>query len=195
MRDKGTIRAKAVYLAVDINLAGEKEVLGLWIAHSRLAFFLAHSRAPARVHANPCGLPPPVVSPAPGDISLSPRHSSLVPCRPPRGRSPQSFLSASSRNKQLRADRSSGWKTSLLTQRKYRHSHRAGPTTLNLERVLQRFDQRASDLAPTGRTAVDKPAQGELDSLQVCESAPDIDELVLGDLARLGAVRAVIQLQ
>ena len=28
----GSVRVKAVYLAIGINLAGEKEVLGLWIA-------------------------------------------------------------------------------------------------------------------------------------------------------------------
>jgi putative transposase len=28
------VRVKAVYLAIDINLAGEKEVLGLWIAQT-----------------------------------------------------------------------------------------------------------------------------------------------------------------
>src|SRR5512137_2255857 len=30
----GTVRVKAVYLAIGINLAGEKEVLGLWIAQT-----------------------------------------------------------------------------------------------------------------------------------------------------------------
>ncbi len=30
----GTVRVKAVYLAIRINLAGEKEVLGLWIART-----------------------------------------------------------------------------------------------------------------------------------------------------------------
>lgn len=29
VRDTGSVRAKAVYLAIGINLAGEKEVLGL----------------------------------------------------------------------------------------------------------------------------------------------------------------------
>ena len=35
----GTIRVKAVYLAIGINLAGEKEVLGLWIAQTEGAKF------------------------------------------------------------------------------------------------------------------------------------------------------------
>ena len=39
VRDAGAVRVKAVYLAVGINLAGEKEVLGLWIAQSEGAKF------------------------------------------------------------------------------------------------------------------------------------------------------------
>ncbi len=39
VRDNGTVRPKAVYLAVGINLAGEKEVLGLWIAQTEGAKF------------------------------------------------------------------------------------------------------------------------------------------------------------
>jgi len=35
----GTVRVKAVYLAIGINLAGEKEVLGLWIAQTEGARF------------------------------------------------------------------------------------------------------------------------------------------------------------
>ena len=35
----GNVRVKAVYLAIGINLAGEKEVLGLWIAQSEGAKF------------------------------------------------------------------------------------------------------------------------------------------------------------
>src|SRR5664279_414726 len=35
----GTVRVKAVYLAIGINLAGEKEVLGLWIAQTEGAKF------------------------------------------------------------------------------------------------------------------------------------------------------------
>jgi len=35
----GTVRVKAVYLAIGINLAGEKEVLGLWIAQAEGAKF------------------------------------------------------------------------------------------------------------------------------------------------------------
>ena len=39
IRDSGTVRAKAVYLAIGINMDGEKEVLGLWIAQSEGAKF------------------------------------------------------------------------------------------------------------------------------------------------------------
>lgn len=39
VRDSGSVRAKAVYLAIAINLNGEKEVLGLWIAQSEGAKF------------------------------------------------------------------------------------------------------------------------------------------------------------
>jgi putative transposase len=39
VRDSGSVRAKAVYLAIGINLAGEKEVLGLWIAQNEGAKF------------------------------------------------------------------------------------------------------------------------------------------------------------
>jgi putative transposase len=35
----GTVRVKAVYLAIGINMAGEKEVLGLWIAQTEGAKF------------------------------------------------------------------------------------------------------------------------------------------------------------
>ena len=38
VRDAG-VRAKAVYLAIGINMNGEKEVLGLWIAQSEGAKF------------------------------------------------------------------------------------------------------------------------------------------------------------
>ena len=38
-RDAGAVRAKAVYLALGINLAGEKELLGLWIAQTEGAKF------------------------------------------------------------------------------------------------------------------------------------------------------------
>jgi len=34
VRDNGTVRTKAVYLAIGINMNGEKEVLGLWIAQA-----------------------------------------------------------------------------------------------------------------------------------------------------------------
>ena len=39
VRDAGTVRGKAVYLALGINLAGEKELLGLWIAQTEGAKF------------------------------------------------------------------------------------------------------------------------------------------------------------
>jgi len=38
----GAVRVKAVYLAIGINLAGEKEVLGLWIAQTEGAKFWLH---------------------------------------------------------------------------------------------------------------------------------------------------------
>lgn len=39
VRDHGSIQTKAVYLVIGINLAGEKEVLGLWIAQAEGAKF------------------------------------------------------------------------------------------------------------------------------------------------------------
>lgn len=39
VRDAGAVRVKAVYLALGINLAGEKELLGLWIAQTEGAKF------------------------------------------------------------------------------------------------------------------------------------------------------------
>lgn len=39
LRDVGVVRTKAVYLALDINMAGEKEILGLWIAQAEGANF------------------------------------------------------------------------------------------------------------------------------------------------------------
>ena len=39
IRDTGVVRAKAVYLALGINLAGEKELLGIWIAQMEGAKF------------------------------------------------------------------------------------------------------------------------------------------------------------
>jgi putative transposase len=38
-RDTGAVRAKAVYLALGINMAGEKEILELWIAQTKGAKF------------------------------------------------------------------------------------------------------------------------------------------------------------
>ena len=39
VRDTGAVRSKAVYLAIGINIQGEKEVLGLWIAQTEGAKF------------------------------------------------------------------------------------------------------------------------------------------------------------
>jgi putative transposase len=39
VRDGGVVRPKAVYLALGINMAGEKEILGLWIAQTEGAKF------------------------------------------------------------------------------------------------------------------------------------------------------------
>ena len=39
VRDAGAVRAKAVYLAIGINMDGQKEVLGLWIAQTEGAKF------------------------------------------------------------------------------------------------------------------------------------------------------------
>jgi putative transposase len=39
VRDAGSVRAKAVYLALGINLNGEKELLGIWIAQAEGAKF------------------------------------------------------------------------------------------------------------------------------------------------------------
>jgi putative transposase len=39
VRDAGAVRVKAVYLTLGINLAGEKELLGLWIAQTEGAKF------------------------------------------------------------------------------------------------------------------------------------------------------------
>ena len=39
VRDAGAVRAKAIYLAIGINMEGEKEVLGLWIAQTEGAKF------------------------------------------------------------------------------------------------------------------------------------------------------------
>ena len=39
VRDGGVVRTKAVYLALGINMAGEKEILGLWIAQTEGAKF------------------------------------------------------------------------------------------------------------------------------------------------------------
>jgi len=39
VRDMGAVRTKAVYLALGINLAGEKELLGIWIAQTEGAKF------------------------------------------------------------------------------------------------------------------------------------------------------------
>ena len=39
VKDQGVVRNKAVYLALDINMRGEKELLGLWLLHSEGAKF------------------------------------------------------------------------------------------------------------------------------------------------------------
>ena len=39
VRDSGAVKAKAVYLAIGINMEGQKEVLGLWIAQTEGAKF------------------------------------------------------------------------------------------------------------------------------------------------------------
>jgi len=39
VRDAGAVRAKAVYLALGINMVGEKELLGIWIAQTEVAKF------------------------------------------------------------------------------------------------------------------------------------------------------------
>ena len=39
VRDAGSVRAKAIYLAIGINMEGHKEVLGLWIAQTEGAKF------------------------------------------------------------------------------------------------------------------------------------------------------------
>ena len=39
MRDSGVVKAKAVYLAIGIDMTGNKEVLGLWIAQNEGAKF------------------------------------------------------------------------------------------------------------------------------------------------------------
>ena len=44
VRDAGAARTKAVYLALDINLAGEKALLGILIAQTKGGKFLAASR-------------------------------------------------------------------------------------------------------------------------------------------------------
>ena len=42
IRDSGTIRNKAVYLALGVNLRGDKELLGLWIEQNEGAKFWLH---------------------------------------------------------------------------------------------------------------------------------------------------------
>ena len=39
VRDSGAVRAKAVYLALGVNLNGDKELLGLWVAQTEGAKF------------------------------------------------------------------------------------------------------------------------------------------------------------
>ena len=42
VRDNGAVRVKAVYLALGVNLQGEKELLGLWVAQTEGAKFWLH---------------------------------------------------------------------------------------------------------------------------------------------------------
>ena len=42
VRDQGTVAKVAVYLALGITLAGQKEVLGMWVAHTEGAKFWLH---------------------------------------------------------------------------------------------------------------------------------------------------------
>lgn len=42
VRDAGTVRVKAVYLALGLNLSGEKELLGIWVAQTEGAKFWLH---------------------------------------------------------------------------------------------------------------------------------------------------------
>lgn len=39
VRDAGSVRTKAIYLAIGINMEGHKEILGLWIAQTEGAKF------------------------------------------------------------------------------------------------------------------------------------------------------------
>jgi putative transposase len=39
IRDEGTVKTKAVYVAIGVNLEGQKEVLGLWISQNEGAKF------------------------------------------------------------------------------------------------------------------------------------------------------------
>ena len=39
VRDAGAVRTKAVYLAIGVNMDGEKEVLGLWVSQAEDAKF------------------------------------------------------------------------------------------------------------------------------------------------------------
>jgi putative transposase len=48
----GSVRVKAVYLAIGINMAGEKEVLGLWIAQTEGAKFWLPTAS--RISASEC---------------------------------------------------------------------------------------------------------------------------------------------
>jgi hypothetical protein len=45
---EGAVRVKAVYLAIGINMAGEKEVLGLWLAQTEGAKFWLQPQTDAR---------------------------------------------------------------------------------------------------------------------------------------------------
>jgi putative transposase len=63
VRDSGVVKAKAIYLASGINMAGKKEELGLWVAQNggarsmlpnflQIAISLAHFSASLSRNAN-----------------------------------------------------------------------------------------------------------------------------------------------
>ena len=39
IRDEGSVQKKAIYLALGLNLDGEKDLLGLWISKTRVPNF------------------------------------------------------------------------------------------------------------------------------------------------------------
>lgn len=70
IRDNGTVQNKAVHLALGINMQGEKELLGLWIAQNECAHGTQESRPeghPDRLRRRPDGLSGSGRSRLPGD--------------------------------------------------------------------------------------------------------------------------------